>query len=295
MTQFEEIVANIKAEHARKKPIYDARPTKGERFAVPREGKEPVNVLLHRPSAPGPHAVLVNMHGGGFVGLDAVVLDDLCQTICDALGIFVVNVNYRLSPEAAYPYAAEEVCDVTDYFRAHAAEYNLDTEKFAVMGESAGSSLANSASLMLRDAGRPYACQVLIYTPPTLAGLPGEEQDPEEDSFRRLYCQHGEHRSLYVSPLLGTDEEVAGQCPTVFVTCEHDTLRRPAELYAKRLIDLGVPVAYKQFKGALHGFIEVCCGESFFEEDERKTPEQTALAREAEKFVCAQLRAFLDL
>lgn len=295
MTKFEQMFQEIHAEHVRKKPIYDARPTKGERFAVPRDGKEPVDVLIYRPNVSGSRPVLFNMHGGGFVGLDAVVLDDLCQTFCDALGVFVVNVNYKLSPEVAYPYAAEEVCDATEYFRAHAAEYGMDPERFAVSGESAGASLAQTASLMQRDAGRPYSCQVLIYTCPTLAGMPGEENKDDEEEFARLYCQNGEAGCLYVSPLLAADEEIAGQCPTVFVTCEYDSLRAPAEMYAKRLIDLGVPVAYKQFKGAEHGFIEVCCGESFFEEDERKTPEQTALAREAEQFVIGQLRAFWNL
>ena len=295
MSSFEQTVAAVKAEHQRKKPVYDARPTKGERFLVPRKDKEPVDVLLHRPKGPGPHPVLINMHGGGFCGLDAVVLDDLCQRFCDTLGLFVVNVNYRLSPEAAFPYAAEEVCDTARYFRSRATEYGLDPERFAVSGESAGASLANSASLMMRDAGEPFACQVLVYTVSTLAGMPGEPAPETLSHMIRMYCANGEERGLYVSPLLAPDEQIAGQCPTVFVSCELDGLRAQEEAYAKRLIDLGVPVAYKQFKGAQHGFVEVCCGESFFEEDERKTPEQTTLAREAEKYICGQLRAFLEL
>lgn len=57
-------------------------------------------------------------------------------------GYAVVTVNYRLSGEETFPGAISDVKAAIRYIKAHASEYNLDSENIAVWGDSAGGNLA---------------------------------------------------------------------------------------------------------------------------------------------------------
>lgn len=89
-----------------------------------------------------PVPVIVYVHGGAFKMGDKTggVLGSVLEGV--KKGYAVVSVNYRLSEEAAFPAAVEDVKAAIRYLRANASEYNLDTEKFAVWGESAGGNIA---------------------------------------------------------------------------------------------------------------------------------------------------------
>ena len=78
MEEFLNGLRRARAEYARKKTI-------GERFIVPREGEEGVDVLLSRPkiNAKETLPVLFNLHGGAWSGGDAVLMESFCQKIAD--------------------------------------------------------------------------------------------------------------------------------------------------------------------------------------------------------------------
>lgn len=86
--------------------------------------------------------VIVYIHGGGFKMGDksSGVIASVLQGI--EKGYAVVSVNYRMSGEETFPAAVEDVKAAIRYLRANSSEYNLDTENFAVWGESAGGNLA---------------------------------------------------------------------------------------------------------------------------------------------------------
>ncbi len=54
----------------------------------------------------------------------------------------VVSANYRLSREAVFPAALEDVKGAIRWLKAHGGEYGLDTGRIAVCGQSAGANLA---------------------------------------------------------------------------------------------------------------------------------------------------------
>ena len=90
-----------------------------------------------------PVPVIVYVHGGGFMmgdktsGCLASVLEGVEK------GYAVVSVNYRMSGEETFPAAIEDVKAAIRYLRANAEEYKLDTENFAIWGESAGGNIAS--------------------------------------------------------------------------------------------------------------------------------------------------------
>ena len=75
-----------------------------------------------------PYPVVVAIHGGGFLSGDKA--DGQITPVLEALkrGYAVVGVNYRLSDEARFPAAINDVKAAVRWLRAHAGEYRLDGE-----------------------------------------------------------------------------------------------------------------------------------------------------------------------
>lgn len=90
-----------------------------------------------------PVPVIVYVHGGGFMMGDkqSGVLSSVLEGV--ERGYAVVSVNYRMSGEASFPAAIQDVKAAIRYLRANADKYNLDTENFAIWGESAGGNIAS--------------------------------------------------------------------------------------------------------------------------------------------------------
>ncbi|MGL5316195.1 MAG: alpha/beta hydrolase fold domain-containing protein [Peptostreptococcaceae bacterium] len=90
-----------------------------------------------------PVPVIVYVHGGGFMMGDKT--SGCLGSVLEGLekGYAVVSVNYRMSGEETFPAAIEDVKAAIRYVKANASEYNIDTENFAIWGESAGGNIAS--------------------------------------------------------------------------------------------------------------------------------------------------------
>ena len=98
---------------------------------------------LYLPAAgEAPYPMILAIHGGGFVSGDKA--DGQITPVLEALGrgYAVAGVNYRLSGEATFPAAINDVKAAIRWLRAHADEYQLDPSRFAAWGQSAGGNLA---------------------------------------------------------------------------------------------------------------------------------------------------------
>lgn len=62
-------------------------------------------------------------------------------------GFVVASVQYRTSNEAVFPAQLEDVKAAIRYLKAHADRYCIDTDRFGVMGESAGGHLTALTAL----------------------------------------------------------------------------------------------------------------------------------------------------
>lgn len=63
-------------------------------------------------------------------------------------GFVVASVEYRTTNEAIYPAQLTDVKAAIRYLKAHSKRYNIDKERFGVMGESAGGYLTAMAALV---------------------------------------------------------------------------------------------------------------------------------------------------
>ena len=90
---------------------------------------------------PGPFPLIVSIHGGAFMMGDRTWELESVTDLLDA-GFAVASVDYRLSSEAPFPAAINDVKQATAFLRKNAADWNLDPTFIAAWGRSAGGYLA---------------------------------------------------------------------------------------------------------------------------------------------------------
>lgn len=116
-------------------------PTYKDVAYTPTAGTQKLNLYL--PAGDGPFPVVLNIHGGGFkFGDRTMVSAALGQALLDA-GYAIASVDYRLSGEAAFPAAVQDVKAAVRFLRAQADQYKLNPDKIVAFGFSAGGNLAS--------------------------------------------------------------------------------------------------------------------------------------------------------
>ena len=96
----------------------------------------------------GPRPLLVHIHGGGWVGGDKKTDQKRVQPYLDQ-GISYASINYRLTAEAPLPAPVHDAARAIQFLRHRAKEWNIDKERIAVTGGSAGA--CTSMWLLLHD------------------------------------------------------------------------------------------------------------------------------------------------
>jgi acetyl esterase len=222
-----------------------------------------IPIRIYRPLGQGPFPALVWYHGGGWVLGDIEQADAHCRELCSQVGMVVVNVDYRLAPEHKFPAAAEDCYAATLWTAKNASYLNIDVDKIAVGGDSAGGNLAAVVALMARERREPkVAFQLLVYPVTEHSYNTGSYTQNAEgylltkasmvwfwDHYLRMPEDGKDWRA---SPLLVKD--LKGLPPALVLTAEFDPLRDEGEAYAKKLKDAGVAVTASRYNGQIHGF-----------------------------------------
>jgi len=111
---------------------------------------------LYLPERPAKDArgypVLLHIHGGGFMICDK--RDDQVNDWLHFLdeGYAVASANYRLSGEAVFPSAVQDVKCAVRWLRINAARLGLDADRIAAVGGSAG---GNLSAMLATSSNRP--------------------------------------------------------------------------------------------------------------------------------------------
>ena len=229
---------------------------------IPGPGGE-IPVRIYTPEGTGPFPGLAWFHGGGWVVGDLDTADGSARHLCVGANCVVVSVDYRLAPETKFPGAADDCYAATQWLAANAASLNVDPDRIATGGDSAGGNLSAAVSLMSRDRGGcSLAYQLLVY--------PVTERNFDNVS----YTENGEGYSLtrdgmiwfwdhylageadatnpYAAPMHAAD--LSGLPPALVITAEYDPLRDEGEAYAEKLAEAGVPTVCTRYDGMTHGF-----------------------------------------
>lgn len=222
-----------------------------------------VPVRVYRPAGPTRRRPgLLWIHGGGLVVGSAAMEDTTCRALADRLDIVIVAVDYRLAPEHPYPTALQDCHSGLCWL---AALPEVDANRIAVGGASAGGGLAAALALLSHERGDfDPVLQVLVY--PMLDDRTSVRTDIDRRGLRlwgRSDTRFG-WQSYLGSAAFGDDVpamaaparqvDLAGLPPAWIGVGTNDLFYDEAVSYAARLQQAGVPCTLEVVPGAYHGF-----------------------------------------
>lgn len=99
----------------------------------------------------GPRPVILYIHGGALLMETRRGMPPRWELErFTAAGFTIITIDYRLAPATKLPQIVEDVADAYAWVRANAASLNIDPDRIAVMGMSAGAYLALVAGYRLQ-------------------------------------------------------------------------------------------------------------------------------------------------
>lgn len=112
-------------------------------YAANDNPKQQVDVYLPKqPRTKDPLPVVALIHGGGWVNGDRLGYAATAIQMARTGDYAAVTVGYRLSKEASWPAQVHDCKAAIRWIRGHAKELNLDPDRIAVWGSSAGGHLS---------------------------------------------------------------------------------------------------------------------------------------------------------
>jgi len=254
---------------ARRQHVENANPEPGPEVArtwdieIPSPiADDAIDLRVYRPGDDGPYPTLLWIHGGGFVLGSIETTDPIARSLAVAADCVVVSVGYHRAPEHPFPDPPRECFAALEWTAEHAATFGGDPDRLAVGGDSAGGNLAAATALQTRDRDGPdLDHQLLVYPVTTDADLPARRDNGEGYGLTtdeiawfddKYVADPLDAANPYAYPLKARD--LSGLPSATVLTAEFDPLRDDGARYAERLDDAGVPVAYRDYEGTIHGF-----------------------------------------
>jgi len=100
-----------------------------------------LDLFVPTDTSKGPFPVVLIIHGGGWRSGNRAMEIPMARTLAKN-GYAAAAVEYRLSKESQYPAGVYDLKAAVRWMRAHAEEFGVDPKRIAVMGASAGGTLA---------------------------------------------------------------------------------------------------------------------------------------------------------
>lgn len=209
--------------------------------------------------------VIIYYHGGGFVlyGIDSH--DNVCRRLCKMNNCIVVSVGYRLAPEFTFPAAHEDAFKTLLWVKENISNYGGNPNDLVVAGDSAGGNLSACMAHRCKQENIKLTAQVLVYpwvdgklSNPSIArnGVGYLLTKQAMFWFQKQYTPRKEDQCLpAVSPCY--ENNFTGLAPAFILTAQYDPLLDDGFKYYNQLKEAGNNVKYKEYKGLVHGFINI--------------------------------------
>jgi acetyl esterase len=110
-----------------------------------------LDIRIYKPKGTGLKPTLIYVHGACWAAGSLDSHDEISRYLVKQSAINVIAINYRLAPEHKFPDAHNDVYDATEWIWKHANEFGLDSDQFAIAGESTGAYFMAATTLKARD------------------------------------------------------------------------------------------------------------------------------------------------
>ena len=167
-----------------------------------------------------------------------------------------ITIDYRLSREALYPAALEDINDAIEWLREHHIIYGIDPNKIVISGASSG---AHLASVIATRQDQYAKVQGLI----NIDGVPDLssekvrqfEDRPNKKSYAALWLggRFEQVPALWkaVSPILHVDKHTP---PSLFINSSHDRFHVGRDVFLAKLHEFGTPSYVHMIEDTPHPF-----------------------------------------
>lgn len=203
-----------------------------------------------------PDAAIMYLHGGGYCIGSLVSHRPHASRLSSLCGVRVLNVDYRLAPEAPFPAAVEDGVEAYRWLRGQ----GIAPEKIVIAGDSAGGGLTLSTLLALRDAGEPLPAAGVCISPWTDLALTGETMTtndavdpmchrPSLQAMAAAYLGLTDPRTPLASPLYA---DPTGLPPLLIHVGTSETLLDDALRFSAKAERAGVAVTCEPWPEMIH-------------------------------------------
>ena len=269
----EDVVAMRRRPNKESHPIAQGKVTRVARIMRFADRGIPLHVWTPEDLA-APAPVMLFLHGGGWAFGNAEMYANALAYIAEQAGCVVCYVDYRMSPECAFPGPLMDCSQAVDWVAAHAEELGVDIGRLVVAGDSAGGSLANGV-VQLQAARHPVRLLVNLYGVMDASPVPeGWSYDLHpvraeqfEEAKNRIDRTKGSAASIFYTggdmerlhdPLISAKycADLSMFPRSLVVACAYDYLKTEDLEFARRLWQEGRDVRAVLYLGMDHGFIE---------------------------------------
>jgi pectinesterase len=125
-------------------------------------GGESLKLDAFVPAGKGPFPAVIFVHGGGWSGGDKTGGNDPLFVPLAQKGFAWFTINYRLAPKHHHPAPVEDVEAAIRWVKAHAAEFKVDPQRLALVGESAGGQLVALAAVARKRRHARRRCRAFL-------------------------------------------------------------------------------------------------------------------------------------
>ncbi len=227
------------------------------------DGTEIAARVYTPPEGDGPFPLIVYYHGGGWVIANIDTYDASARALAAGANAVVVSATYRQAPENPFPASHDDANAAYEWIVENSGEFNADSDRIAVVGESAGGNLAFNVAAHARDAALIQPDHMVLVYPIAGDEMTTPSYDTYADAmplsragmewfFENVFADPSEAADSRVG-LIARDD-LNGLPPVTIVNAEIDPLQSEGEILAERLAAAGVEVEQMTFDGVTHEF-----------------------------------------
>jgi acetyl esterase/lipase len=212
-----------------------------------------------------PVPALVWIHGGGLIIGNPEMDDRCCVQFVQELGITIFSIDYGLAPERPFPEPLDDCHTALKWIHSHAQTMNIDPNRIAIGGESAGGGLAAALIQLVHDRDEVNPIFQMLEYPmlddrsSIIPDLPNQElmawsQDSNRFGWESYLQQSCGAENVPPYSVAGRREDLTGLPPAWIGVGTLDLFYQEDVAYSQKLKACGVDCDLVVIPGAFHGF-----------------------------------------